>query len=179
MRCKLYSTENPRSFEKYPTPPFKNDGMGLLETDRLFRLYRNPTKSCPQISQAERKMWQHSQFVSVWCWFQDSDRWPNSIPCPRRPPLNLCFSRFLCFADLLHTFRNLTTPVFLLKPSLHVRSKIYSWEDTGTREPGLARGLARFLGESWWPKNWGAIRGKKLHRNREIVVVWTVGVVGV
>ena len=30
----------------------------------------------------------------------------------------------------------------------------------------------------WWSKKWGAIRGKKLHGNREIVVEWTVGIVG-
>jgi len=33
--------------------------------------------------------------------------------------------------------------------------------------------------ESSWSKKWGAIRGKKLHKNQEIVVVWTVEVVGV
>jgi len=37
---------------------------------------------------------------------------------------------------------------------------------------------ARLLGESWWSKKWGAIRGKKFHGNREILVEWTVGVVG-
>jgi len=40
------------------------------------------------------------------------------------------------------------------------------------------RDLARLFGESWWSKKWGAIRGKKMHGNREIVVEWTVGVVG-
>jgi len=38
------------------------------------------------------------------------------------------------------------------------------------------RDSARLLGESWWQKNWGAIRGKKLYRNRRIVVEWTPGV---
>jgi len=37
------------------------------------------------------------------------------------------------------------------------------------------RDSARLLGESCWQKNWGAIRGKHLHGNREIVVEWTVG----
>ena len=40
------------------------------------------------------------------------------------------------------------------------------------------RDLDRLFGESWWTKKWGAIRGKKLQENREIVVGWTVGVVG-
>jgi len=41
---------------------------------------------------------------------------------------------------------------------------------------GGYRDSARLLGESWWPKKWGAIRGKKMHKNREIIVEWTVGV---
>ena len=40
------------------------------------------------------------------------------------------------------------------------------------------RDSARLLGELWWQKNWGAMRGKNLHKNREIVGVWTVRVVG-
>jgi len=40
---------------------------------------------------------------------------------------------------------------------------------------GGYRDLARLLGKSWWQKNWGAIRGKILHENREIVGVWTFG----
>ena len=43
---------------------------------------------------------------------------------------------------------------------------------------GGYRDLARLLGESWCSKKWGAIRGKKIHGNREIVVDWTIGVVG-
>jgi len=39
------------------------------------------------------------------------------------------------------------------------------------------RDLARLLGESW-TKKWGAIRAKQLHRNRETVVQWMVGIVG-
>jgi len=35
---------------------------------------------------------------------------------------------------------------------------------------------ASLPGVSCWQKNWGAVRGKILHRNREIVVGWTVGV---
>jgi len=34
MRCKLDSTENPRLFEKYPTPP--SDGFGYFSNDRGF-----------------------------------------------------------------------------------------------------------------------------------------------
>jgi len=43
---------------------------------------------------------------------------------------------------------------------------------------GGYRDSASLLGESWWQTKWGAIRGKKLHKNREIVVEWMVGVVG-
>jgi len=35
---------------------------------------------------------------------------------------------------------------------------------------GGYRDSARLLGESWWTKKWGAIRGKKLLQSREIVV---------
>jgi len=44
-----------------------------------------------------------------------------------------------------------------------------TWEGTGTWSDYL-----------WilMTKKWGAIRGKKLHGNREIVVEWTVGVAG-
>jgi len=52
----------------------------------------------------------------------------------------------------------------------------FSWFCNGL--DGGYRVSARLLGESWWPKKWGAIRGKKLHKNREIAGVWTVGVVG-
>jgi len=61
-----------------------------------------------------------------------------------------------------------------------------------TKKPGIAFHLLRpgpalSLGErvpglgqiTWWTcweKNWGAIWGKNLHGNREIVVEWTVGV---
>ena len=54
-------------------------------------------------------------------------------------------------------------------------SQVLSLQD----HPGRGyRDSARLLCESWWQKKWGAIRGKKLHRNWEIVVDWMVGVVG-
>jgi len=44
--------------------------------------------------------------------------------------------------------------------------------------PTRVPGWAKLLGESWWQKNWGAIRGKSLHGNREIAGFWRVGCCG-
>jgi len=59
-------------------------------------------------------MWQQRQSVSVLCWFQDGDRWPNPLLCPRRPhpyrshcnhfPISLSFrsnfpTQFFCQHD--------------------------------------------------------------------------------
>ena len=45
IRCKLYSTENPRSFEKYPTPPqidffiWEKIAMDLIDFWRFFAIF--------------------------------------------------------------------------------------------------------------------------------------------
>jgi len=58
---------------------------------------------------------------------------------------------------------------------IHSSFELWAFEnDTPRRAPGLGQ-------ITWWivmTQNWGAIRGKKLHGNQEIVVEWTVRVVG-
>ena len=43
MRCKLDSTENPSSFEKYPTPPY---GVTSARGVRNIKIERHPIRSC-------------------------------------------------------------------------------------------------------------------------------------
>jgi len=58
MRCKLDSTENPRSFEKYPTPPW--GGVGY-----------SSNHFCKTMSAGLAVFWQVS-FLNRFCWIWSS-----------------------------------------------------------------------------------------------------------
>jgi len=68
------------------------------------------------------------------------------------------------------SFHKRATNYRALLPKMTTKTKA-SWASS----PRGYRDSARLLGESWCQKKWGAIRGKKLPRNREIVVEWMVG----
>jgi len=107
--------------------------------------------------------------------FEHSDQ--VNCPCaPTFPPLTLHL--FLDFCAIF--FPEWPLDFFCHHDSSsNLAESRYPWQLT-RKDPSCRgyRDLARLLGKSWWPKKWGAIRGKNMHENREIVVEWTVGGVG-